>query len=664
MPDSVFTQDHRFLTLTTSLGENELLPGSFSVSDRISTPYRIEIDALAKTGADPDVQSLLGQSIKLTLAYGDLSDGERHFHGIVSEVVAGGETERFRHYRIVAVPELWLLTLSWNFQAFENMTTPDIVKQVLDKYSIRTEWQTQGSYSAWDFCFQYRESDFNFISRLLEHEGIFYYFDQQASGAVLVFADNPGAFSPSPDQASANYAPDIGAGDEDYVTDFEICEELRTGSYQAWDWHMEKAPSPAAAKYDTPGGRAGTTAYVLREFPARASQQFNAENSGSKMSGELNKLAKLRLGAIETRNPFYRAASTCRSFNAGQRFKLVGGKAPGDYVISAIEHAGSQYPPYISDMESPVLYTNTMECFDHGKEFRPPRTARRSLVHGPQTALVSDGPDKYGRMKVKFHWGESVTSCWVRVAQRWAGPTWGSIFLPRVNHEVIVDFIDGDPDQPLIVGSVYNAQNMPPYTLPANYTQSGIKTRSMSASGGQGGADEFNELRFEDKQGSEDIYFHAQKDFHRVVENDDDLKVGNDQTIEIKNNRTEVVKDGDEKVTIEKGKRSVFVNTGNDLHQVKKGNREAIIDMGNDSITVKMGNHMRKINLGKSETEAMQSITLKVGANKIVVDQTGITLDGIMIKLKGQAMIDSQAPMQKMNGDALIMIKGGITMIN
>jgi type VI secretion system secreted protein VgrG len=297
--------------------------------------------------------------------------------------------------------------------------------------------------------------------------------------------------------------------------------------------------------------------------------------------------------------------------------------------------------------------------------YRPPRRAERSLIYGPQTALVTEGPDKYGRMRVKFHWGEQTASAWLRVAQRWAGPQWGTIFLPRVNHEVLVEFLDGDPDHPMITGSLYNAQNMPPYKLPDKYTQSGIKTRSMSPDGkSQGGADEFNELRFDDKQGSEEIYFHAQKDFNRVVENDDTLKVGHDQTIEIKNHRTETVKDGNEKVTIEKGNREIFVNTGNDKHQVKMGNRDVIVDMGNDSLRIKMGNHSTKIDLGKSETEAMQSITLKVGANSIKIDQTGITLDGIMINFKGQAMIKSQAPMQQMNGDAMVMIKGGITMIN
>ena len=183
-------------------------------------------------------------------------------------------------------------------------------------------------------------------------------------------------------------------------------------------------------------------------------------------------------------------------------------------------------------------------------------------------------------------------------------------------------------------------------------------------SGADGGAEEFNELRFEDKQGSEDIYFHAQKDFHRVVENDDDLKVGHDQTIEIKNNRTEVVKDGNEKVTIEKGKREIFVDKGNDLHQVKMGNRSAIIDMGNESLNVKMGNQTTKIDLGKSETEAMQSIELKVGQSSIKIDQMGITLKGMMIKCEAQIMMETKALMHKTAGSAMVQIQGGITMIN
>ena len=665
MPEIPFTQEHRFLSLTTSAGKDVLLLNSFGVSERISAPYRMELDVLSKSSTNVDPRSLLGQPVSVGVSYGKLDGGARAFHGIVSEAAIGGETERFRRYRLVAVPRLWLLSLSTNFRAFQNRSVPDIVKEVLQPYNLQTRWELRGSYTNWDFCFQYRETDFNFVSRLLEHEGIFYFFEHEAGNHTMVIADTPAAFKTSSEQPSVRYAYDLGAGGEDFVTDFEVSEEIRTGGYESWDWHFEKAPTRFAFNVDTPNAVAGSSAYKLREFPGRVTQQFNKVNGVSGVSQEGDKISRVRMQSIENQNPVFRATSFCRAFSAGSRFSLQGGHKPGEYVITRIEHSGGQYPPYISGMETPVIYTNSMECIKYGTPYRSNETAERSLVNGPQTALVTEGPDKYGRMRVKFHWGTNVTSAWVRVAQRWAGPQWGTIFLPRVGHEVIVDFIDGDPDQPLITGSLYNAQNMPPYPLPDKYTQSGIKTRSMSPDGGtQGGADEFNELRFDDKQGSEEIYFHAQKDFNRVVENNDDLKVGNDQTIEIQNHRTEVVKKGNEKVTIEKGNREIYVDTGNDKHQVKMGNREAIIDMGNDTLTVKMGNHIRKINLGKSETEAMQSITLKVGANKIVVDQTGITLDGIMINLKGQAMIKTQAPMQQQNADAMMMIKGGITLIN
>ena len=663
MAGGTFTQDNRFLSLTTPLGKDVLLLNSFSVSERLSAPYRMELDVLYKGTVDP--RKLLGQPISFSLSYGSLEEGKRHFHGIVSEVGIGGETERFRRFRLIVVPRLWLSTLSTNFRSFENMTVPDIVRKVLQPLNMQTRWELSGNYTNWDFCFQYRETDFNFISRLMEHEGIFYFFEHAAGNHTLVFADASSSFKPCPDQPSANFAPDIGAGGQDFVTDWEHSQALRSGSNRLWDWHFEHPSGPYTTNSNAAEPVAGNTAYKISDFPGRFTQQYNKIDNVSGASGESAKIIRIRMEELESLNPVFRATSFCRAFNSGQRFSLVGGEKPGDYVLTHIEHAGAQYPPYLSGMESSLLYTNSLECIPYGASFRPARTAERGTVYGPQTAVVTDGPDKYGRMRVKFHWGENTASGWLRVAQRWAGPQWGAIFLPRVGHEVIIDFVDGDPDQPLIVGSLYNKQNMPPYTLPDHYTQSGIKTRSMTPDGStQGGSDEFNELRFEDKQGSEDIYFHAQKDFHRVVEHDDDLKVGNDQTIEIKNNRTEVVKTGNEKVTIETGKREIFVDKGNDLHQVKMGNREAVIDMGNDTLTVKMGNHIRKINLGKSETEAMQSITLKVGANSIKIDQMGITLDGIMINFKGQAMIKSQAPMQQMNGDAVVMIKGGITMIN
>jgi len=300
--------------------------------------------------------------------------------------------------------------------------------------------------------------------------------------------------------------------------------------------------------------------------------------------------------------------------------------------------------------------------------------------------------DKYGRIKVQFHWdreGQSDinSSSWIRVGTPWAGKNWGIIHIPRIGQEVLIAFEEGDPDRPIVVGSVYNSDMMPPYTLPDNKTQSGMKSRSSM----QGTPDNFNELRFEDKKDEEQVYFHAEKNFDRVVENNDTLKVGfekkdqGDQTIEIFNNqsltvgcssagdgsqtitvwkdRTETVKTGNETITIEKGDRTVNVKMGNDAHNIKMGNRTVEIGMGNDSLKISMGNQTTKLDLGKSSTEAMQSIELKVGANSIKIDQTGVTISGIMVKIEGQAMTQVKAPMTQVSGDAMLTLKGGITMI-
>jgi type VI secretion system secreted protein VgrG len=263
--------------------------------------------------------------------------------------------------------------------------------------------------------------------------------------------------------------------------------------------------------------------------------------------------------------------------------------------------------------------------------------------------------DKYGRIKVKFHWDRDRernenSSCWIRVASPWAGKNWGAIAVPRVGQEVVVQFLEGDPDRPIVIGSVYNADQMPPWDLPANQTQSGVKTRSSKGGSGSN----YNELRFEDKKGSEDVYFHAEKNFHRVVEHDDDLKVGNNQSIEVQENRTKTVVKGNETVTIKQGNRQVELGMGSDA---------LIIKMGNLSTTLKMGNQSTKLDLGGSTTEAMQSIELKVGQSSVKIDQMGVTIKGMMINIEGQISTQLKGMMTTINGSAMLTAGGGITMI-
>ena len=661
---SGFTQERRFLKLTTPLGPDTLLIDSFTISERLSETFEVEIDALAELSKRVDPAKLLGQPVTIAVGLDPDSNKARYFNGIVREVHVGTDSDRFRGYRLHAVPSLWLSTLAQNFRVFEKKTVPDILKQILADYSITPTVRLTKSYTKWDLCTQYKETDFHFLSRMMEHEGIFYFFEHSDGTHNLVLGDSPQAFQTCPQQSSFNYAPEIGPGDQDWIGDWGAAHQLRSGSYRLWDWHHENANRFEAAE-QTATAVANNTSYKISDYTGYYTPKFNAISSVSNVPAEGTNQTKLRMEEVETENPLYRAAGSLRALSTGQRFTVVGGIAAGDYVATTAEHSGRQFPPYVyGDAEVPLTYNTNITCMKFGAVYRPARIHHKPVVQGPQTALVTHRPDKYGRVRVKYHWGNPVgVSAWVRVAQKWAGPQYGAVFIPRPDHEVIIEFIDGDPDQPIITGCVYSATNMPPYTLPDNFTQSGIKTRSLTQ-GGDGGSEEFNELRFEDKQGSEDIYFHAQKDFHRVVENDDDLKVGHDQTIEIKNHRTETVKDGNEKITIETGNREVYVNKGNDKHQIKMGNRECIIDMGNDNLTIKMGNQTTKINLGKSETEAMQSIELKVGQSSLKLDQMGITLKGMMIKCEAQIQMEQTALMHKTSGSAMVQIQGGITMIN
>jgi type VI secretion system secreted protein VgrG len=249
----------------------------------------------------------------------------------------------------------------------------------------------------------------------------------------------------------------------------------------------------------------------------------------------------------------------------------------------------------------------------------------------------------------------------VRVASTSAGKNWGFVTIPRIGQEVIVDFLEGDPDRPLIVGRVYNAEQMPPYTLPGNQTQSGFKSRSSKG----GGTENFNELRFEDKKGSEQIFLHAEKDMVVEVENDRNTTIGNNETKEVtKGNETITIKKGNQSLTIEMGNQSVTLNQGNQSIVLKMGDQSTELDMGNVSTTLKMGNMTTKLNLGKSETEAMQSIELKVGQSSVKVDQMGVHIKGMMIDIQAQVQAQLKAIMTQVQGEAMLIEKGGLTMIN
>ncbi|HUS04977.1 MAG TPA: type VI secretion system tip protein VgrG [Bryobacteraceae bacterium] len=671
MPAEV-TQANRLLSISTPLGEDILLINSVVVSERVSGLFHISLDLLATPANAGAIsgQALVGKEVSVRCQAGGQ---DRYFHGIVSRFSEGNRDERFQTYKTEVVPWFWLLSLTANCRIFQDKSVPTIIEDVFKEAGFQNFRNTlTAAYEKWDYCVQYRETSFDFLSRLMEEEGIFYYFEHEERKHTLVLADTPQAFKPCPGQAAARYVPEVGTGeDEDVVLSWQKSQLLRPGSYTLRDYHFETPAKKYEVNEPTMYPLADNKKLGIFDYPGDYAQKYTNRTPAG-VDAEAKKIVRLRMEEQESAHEIYEGTTYCRALRAGTRFELTGhSKLSGQYSITAIQHTAVQSPAYVSDMIVDPAYSNSVSCIPFGSHYRPARLTPQPVVQGPQTAVVV-GPageeiwtDKFSRVKVQFHWdrqgkNNDQSSCWIRVAQASAGSKWGAIFIPRIGHEVIVDFLEGDPDQPIIIGSVYNNAQMPPYELPANQTQSGYKSRSSK----NGASANFNELRYEDKKGSEDIYFHAEKDFHRVVENDDDLKVGHDQTIEIQNHRTEVVKKGEEKVTIELGNRLISVDTGNDTKNVKKGNREAVIDMGNDSLTIKMGNQTTKINLGKSETEAMQSIELKVGQSSVKLDQMGVTIKGMMIKIEGQVQVDVKGLMTNVSGDAMLVLKGGITMIN
>jgi type VI secretion system secreted protein VgrG len=362
------------------------------------------------------------------------------------------------------------------------------------------------------------------------------------------------------------------------------------------------------------------------------------------VNGDGNQLTKVRIEELQSNYKRLAGTSDHRELNAGKMFNLVEHKRKGEdaeyaLVKTEVEVESAEIAQMREGAEN--RFAVKFIAIPSRDPFRPGRTTVKPFVHGPQTAIVvgKSGEeiwtDKYGRVKLQFHWdregkSDENSSCWIRVSQAWAGKNWGSIHIPRIGQEVVVSFLEGDPDRPLVTGRVYNADMMPPYGLPDNQTQSGILSRSTKS----GTPENANELRFEDKKGEEKITFHAEKNFERVVENNDSLKVGFEKKDE-----------------------------GSQTIEVYK-NRSATIKTGDDSIKVAAGNHTIKVDAGTSTIEAAQKITLKVGASTIVIEPAKISLTSPEIALVGNAKIGASAPMTEVSGAATLMLNGGMVKIN
>jgi type VI secretion system secreted protein VgrG len=694
------------MSVSTPLGTDVLLLEGLSSYEAVSEPFELTLDLLSTNHRiDPDTMLRKGVTVHLSLGTG----GQRHFHGIVSRFSQGGRGDRFASYRAQVVPSLWFLTLSTDCRVFQHLSVPDIIQKILKEAGITdVRLSLTGSYAPREYCVQYRESHFAFISRLMEEEGIFYFFEHTSAKHTLVLADATSAVKPGPVSSLRVAASESAAAEFDDVIDrFEVDTLVRPGKVTLVDYNdtqTKRLQTQSVGVLPT-----SPASFALYDYPGK----FDAVSAG-------DRLAKIRMEAEEATAKIITCTTNSRGLIPGHKLEVVehyNAELNAPYhLLSVLTSARiTNYGSTTAGVDETFTFDARFTAIPYSVPFRAPARTPKSIVHGTQTAVVV-GPggeeiyvDKAGRVKVQFYWdrvgaNDENSSCWVRVASTWAGKGWGAIYIPRIGQEVVVEFLEGDPDRPIITGSVYNSEQIVPYTLPDNGTQSGIK--SHSSKGGE--TANTNEFRFEDKKDAEEIYLHAEKDLNAEIKNNETRTVGNDRTTTIKNNETKTVTEGNESTTIEKGDRAikvskgnhsveiaegdedykisagkqtltidkdrkVTINTGNDALVLSKGDLSTSVDMGNVEHTVKMGNVTNnvkmgnvttKLGLGKQSIEAMQGIELKVGQSSITIDQTGVTIKGMMIKIEGQMQTEVKGLMTQINASGMMVVKGGITMIN
>lgn len=535
-------QASREIRLKSPLGKDKLLFLSMTGTESLGRLFEYYLDVLSED-AEIEIPKILGQGITVELDLDADGDKTRYFHGVVTSFRQVGSFERFTQYQAILRPHLWMLTRTSDCRIFQEMTVPDILREMFDKHGLTDfEDSTRRSFRSWNYCVQYRETDFNFVQRLMEQEGIYYYFKYEDGKHVMVMADDSAAHESVSDYDSIPYR-EPGADDpgvESCISEWNYRQEIQSGTCALDEYDFQNPKANLEVK-----------SQIKRDYTGADTEIYDYPGAYGTVD-EGDAYALLRIQELQTEYEIFEGTSNARGISCGSVFELIDhtrADQNAKYLLNSVSYFlqrdASQYSG--GDAE-PDTFQCDFQAIPSKTIFRPARNTPKPLVKGPQTAVVvgKSGEeiwtDEFGRVKVQFHWdrhgnSDENSSTWVRVSQIHAGKGFGGIDLPRMGDEVIVEFLEGDPDRPIITGRVYNADNKLPYALPANQTQSGMKSRSSKT----GTADNFNEIRFEDKKDSEEIYIHAEKDQSNVVENDDSQSVGNDQTRSIGNNRTDTV---------------------------------------------------------------------------------------------------------------------------
>lgn len=702
---TTLTQANRALAISTPLGTDKLLLASLEGTERISELFRFKLEMWSED-LSLSAKDIVGKNVTITMLTGDGS--KRYFHGAVIRFGAGTCRDKVRQYRAEVVPWLWFLTRARDCCIYQNQTAQQIIEAVFKLFGF-TDYTTSGisgTHPTLEYVVQYNETAFDFVSRLMEQEGIYYYFTHADGKHTLVLADsNTGFQDASPSKVEHAYSATAQVR-VNQITQWQHEYEYRSGKWSQTDYNFIDQPARSTT---IPASNLLADMETVLKFDSLSSyEQFEYPGEYEKAS-DGTAYAKTLMEADEAASHLVVGTSHVHGFGTGCKFTLTKHESDAEnnvqYVLRSVRHLarlGAPYPPTKSNENESPDYYNEFTCFPKDVTYRPPRKTPRPRIHGAQTAVVVGPsgeeiwPDKYGRVKVQFHWDrvgkrDENTTCWIRCMQFMAGKNWGSMFIPRIGQEVVVTFLEGNPDRPLITGLVYNADQMPAYTLPDEKTKSYIKTNSST--GGEG----HNEIRFDDLAGKEQIFVHAQfnmdqrvlnnsmehvlNDRHLIVgASGDDGNVGNqyekvfvnkelhvlgDQTEQIEGNVLWTVGMGDDDdggnvdILIAKDKKEL-VEGDNEYHL--KGDLKEQID-GAASLTL-TGDHKQKIsgavsldvtkdiarssgaNISEAASkalylkggtdvviEAASTLTLKVGGNCVVIDSSGVSVVGTAINL-------------------------------
>jgi len=647
MPGTLKTEEKVYISLETSLGHNMLILTQVDGVECLSQPFEFHLEMYAHT-PNLDVKKIMGQEATITFRF---KHGVRYINGIIGEFVQGPtigkpriqesnltlEEEEVTYYTAKLYPTFWRTQFNSDCRIFQNQNTLDITKKLFEEQHIRDvrDLTRDRGRKPKEYCVQYNESVFNFTSRLFETEGIFYFFEHTSNKHTLVLGDNPSSYSSLNVKDKIPYIRgEVATPPFSAIYECQIFQTTVPHSFASSDFNYTtpRTKLTAQTKGDGLGGE-------IFEYPGNYQVQDVGET-----------ITTLRIQEKENTQLFLKGKSTCPFFLSGYSFDLTNHERR-EYNTTYVLHKVRHKARYDEEQDG-FIYENVFEAFPKKTPFRPPLKTPSPKIYGSQTAIVTGKKDEeiwtdnYSRIKVKFHWDrhgkdDETSSCWIRVATLWAGSQWGALYTPRIGQEVVISYLNGNPDRPLVTGSVYNADNMPPYR-PHDPTKATLKSNTSKGKKG------FNEFRFEDKKDHEEIYMHAQKDMKIDIINDrtTTLQKGNCKTTLEAGDRTTILqgksakdenpggpdKRGNDFLTINKGNRTVKLlgqgsDKGTDTLEITKGDHIVTLDKGDETITLKEGNRTVKLSKGNETHEITGSYTRKVTQDYTLTVDGNLTID-------------------------------------